>query len=256
MSRRSAFAGQPVRMPFAISSRRRPGLLAPAGNLTLRRARFNGSLELVVLHGQKLPSLGRTLRGRVGPCGRVAGRLGCPGPSPVSSSDEVDSWQRSPAGSTTAIRRPECAATFRLEETCQDEVTMKSLHLAPFAAFAMLAACSADVPNPLVPITEQASIVPKPGAHFQRADAELSGANLVVSFREVGLGEGDVTVVASADATADYACLNRGGEFPNDPKKQSLSGPVSATGVFPVAKNGHIEGTLTVLPPASTLECP
>lgn len=150
----------------------------------------------------------------------------------------------------------ECAATFRLEETCPDEVTMKGLHLAPFAAFAMLAACSADVPNPLVPISEQASLVPKPGAHFQRADAELSGANLVVSFREVGLGEGDVTVVASADATADYACLNRGGEFPNDPKKQSLSGPVSATGVFPVAKNGHIEGTLTVLPPASTLECP
>src|SRR5688500_18715042 len=84
------------------------------------------------------------------------------------------------------------------------------------------------------------------------APTPSSRAPISWSLREVGLGEGDVTVVASADATADYACLNRGGEFPNDPKKQSISGPVSATGVFPVAKNGHIEGTLTVLPPAST----
>ena len=133
---------------------------------------------------------------------------------------------------------------------------MRRIQFVPLAALALLAACSAESPNPLVPFTSEASMVPKPGAHFQSAAGALSGSSLVVSFREVGLGEGDVTVTATADATADYACLNNGGEFPNDPRKQSVSGPVSATGVFPVAKNGHIEGSLTLSAPSSTLDCP
>ena len=136
---------------------------------------------------------------------------------------------------------------------------MKRTYLLPLAAL-LVAACTSDRANPLEPLNGSGPVFdnspPKPGAHFQRGDAELSGSSLVVSFREVGLGEGDVTVVASADATAEYACLNNGGEFPNDPRKQSVSGPVSATGVFPVGKNGHIEGSLTIAAPASTLDCP
>ena len=136
---------------------------------------------------------------------------------------------------------------------------MKRVYLLPFAALTLLAACTSDSPNPLVPAARGPSFAntpPKPGAHFQSGAATLSGSSLVVSFREVGLGEGNVTVTATANATAEYACLNNGGEFPNDPRKQSVSGPVSATGVFPVSKNGHIEGTLTVSAPASTLDCP
>ena len=45
-------------------------------------------------------------------------------------------------------------------------------------------------------------------------------------------------------------------QFPNDPRKQSVSGPVSATQDFPVAKNGHVEGSLSISAPASTLVCP
>ena len=97
---------------------------------------------------------------------------------------------------------------------------------------------------------------PKPGAHFQSATASLVGADLVATFREVGLGEGDVTETLSAIATADYACQNKGGQFPNDAKKQSVSGPVSSTQDFPVAKNGHVEGSLSVSAPASTLAVP
>jgi len=136
---------------------------------------------------------------------------------------------------------------------------MKGMYLLPLAGLTLLAACTSDAPVPLAPADGGlafANSPPKPGAHFQRGSATLSGASLVVSFREVGLGEGDVTVTATAEATADYACLNNGGQFPNDPRKQSVSGPVSATGVFPVARNGHIEGSLTVAPPASTLDCP
>jgi hypothetical protein len=139
------------------------------------------------------------------------------------------------------------------------EVFMKRVYLLPLFALAVVA-CTADSRNPLEPIDGPGplydNVPPKPGAHFQSADAELSGSSLTVTFREVGLGEGNVTVQLTADATADYACINNGGEFPNDPRKQSVSGPVSATGTFPVAKNGHVEGSLTVTAPSSTLDCP
>ena len=135
---------------------------------------------------------------------------------------------------------------------------MKRVHLLPLAAL-LLVACTTDSRSPLEPIDGGPlfdNVPPKPGAHFQRADAELDGSTLVATFREVGLGEGDVTVQLTADATAEYACQNNGGEFPNDAKKQSVSGPVSATGTFPVAKNGHVEGSLSIGAPASTLDCP
>lgn len=134
---------------------------------------------------------------------------------------------------------------------------MKRVHLLCFAALALLGACAADTtaPGP-TPAPSFAKGPPKPGAHFQSATASLDGVNLVASFREVGLGVGNVTVELSAEATAEYACQNNGGQFPNDPKKQSVSGPVSSTGTFPVTKNGHVEGSLTVSAPASTLDCP
>ena len=134
---------------------------------------------------------------------------------------------------------------------------MNRFHLLPLAALVLGVACSGEPTAPGAragPLFD--NVPPKPGAHFQRASATLDGADLVATFREVGLGEGDVTITLSADATAEYACRNNGGQFPNDPKKQSVSGPVSATGTFPVAKNGHVEGSLSISAPASTLDCP
>jgi hypothetical protein len=140
----------------------------------------------------------------------------------------------------------------------REDFLMKRVHLLPVAALMLVAACASDSSGPLAPARGPSfdNQPPKPGAHFQSADATLSGSDLIVSFREVGLGEGDVTVTATADATAAYACQNNGGQFPNAANKQSVTGPVSTTGVFPVSKNGHIEGSLTLSPPASTLDCP
>jgi hypothetical protein len=95
--------------------------------------------------------------------------------------------------------------------------------------------------------------------HFIRADAAGPNAqgNLAVNFKIAGLGDNQtITVTTTANATALYACQNNGGNFPSDPKKQQVSGPVSASGQFTSGKNGQITGSLTLMPPASTLDCP
>jgi hypothetical protein len=84
-----------------------------------------------------------------------------------------------------------------------------------------------------------------------------SVGDLLVRFKIAGLGDTvTTTVTATANATAEYACRNKGGNFPSDPKKQQVSGPVSKTGQFTSGKNGSITGSLTVSPPPSTLDCP
>jgi hypothetical protein len=109
----------------------------------------------------------------------------------------------------------------------------------------------------LVSLTTPAALAQNP--HFIKASASGPNAagNLSVSFKIAGLGANvTITVTASADATAVYACRNNGGNFPSDPKKQVVSGPVSASGNFTSGKNGTISDSLTLSPPASTLDCP
>jgi len=94
--------------------------------------------------------------------------------------------------------------------------------------------------------------------HFVRATADLSGTNLIVSFKEAGLGDNQlITYVASADATATYVCVNRGGANPSAQNKTTVSGPVSATGTFSSGKNGQVTASLTLNPPsAGGFSCP
>jgi len=94
--------------------------------------------------------------------------------------------------------------------------------------------------------------------HFIRASARLSGTNLVVSWKEAGLGNNQlITYVASADATATYVCVNRGGANPSAQNKTTVSGPVSATGTFSSGQNGQITQSLTILPPGpGSFTCP
>ena len=95
--------------------------------------------------------------------------------------------------------------------------------------------------------------------HFLRATASGPAANgdLTVNFKIAGLGDNEtITVTASADATAVYACRNNGGNFPSDPKKTEVSGPVSASGDFTSGKNGQVSGSLTLTEPPTTLTCP
>jgi len=84
-----------------------------------------------------------------------------------------------------------------------------------------------------------------------------SNGSLTVSFKEAGLGTNQlITYVASADASATYVCVNRGGANPSAQNKTTVAGPVSATGTFSSGKNGQVTGSLTVNPPPSDITCP
>jgi hypothetical protein len=94
--------------------------------------------------------------------------------------------------------------------------------------------------------------------HFISASAQLSGTNLVVSFKEAGLGTNqNITYVASATATATYVCVNNGGANPSAANKTTVTAPVSATGTFNSGKNGNVVGSLTLTPPGpGSFTCP
>ena len=94
--------------------------------------------------------------------------------------------------------------------------------------------------------------------HFVRADAQLSGTNLLVDFKEAGLGTNQlITYVAAADSTVTYVCVNRGGGNPSASNKTTISGPVSATGTFSSGKNGQVTASLTLNPPGpGSFSCP
>ena len=81
--------------------------------------------------------------------------------------------------------------------------------------------------------------------------------SLTTDFKAAGLGgKATISLTASADATAVYICVNKSGNFPSDPKKQVLEGPVSASEQLTSDKNGQITDSLTLNPPATTLNCP
>ena len=81
--------------------------------------------------------------------------------------------------------------------------------------------------------------------------------SLSTNFKAAGLGSKQtISLTASADATAVYICVNKSGNFPSDPKKQVLEGPVSASEQLTSDKNGQITDSLTLSPPTTTLNCP
>src|SRR5690242_17787074 len=138
---------------------------------------------------------------------------------------------------------------------------MKRTHFVPLLALLFAAACSesATTPDPTGPSFKPGGPTPT-GTHFQSASADFTSATvntLQANFDIAGLGNtsGTVTVLATADASALYACQNGGGNFPTDPKKKQSNGQVSAEGTFTV-NNGRSTGFLTLSPPASNLRCP
>jgi hypothetical protein len=94
--------------------------------------------------------------------------------------------------------------------------------------------------------------------HFVRASASLNASGtLTVSFKEAGLGTNQlINYEATADATATYVCVNRGGSNPSASNKTTVAGPVSATGTFSSGKNGAVTASLTLSPPPSNISCP
>jgi hypothetical protein len=82
--------------------------------------------------------------------------------------------------------------------------------------------------------------------HEVSSSVDNSGA-LVVSWDERGVGEGDIDYTLTADATALWACFNRGGHNPAAQNKRSFEGSVSTGGSFE-SKNGRVQASLTAGP--------
>jgi hypothetical protein len=93
--------------------------------------------------------------------------------------------------------------------------------------------------------------------HFAAAGAEVNSAGaLVVSFDERGLGNENIDYTLTADATALYACINRGGKNPSAANKQSFEGQVSG-GASIEPKNGRVRASSAVGPlGAPQVTCP
>ena len=94
--------------------------------------------------------------------------------------------------------------------------------------------------------------------HFISASAQLGGTNLIVSFKEAGLGNNqNIDYAATANSTATYVCVNRGGKNPSAHNKEFRSGLVTATGTFSSGNNGQVTASLAILPPAAGgFSCP
>jgi hypothetical protein len=104
-----------------------------------------------------------------------------------------------------------------------------------------------------------AGIMLADSASFHFANASASGLQLKVDFKETGLGNSGfsaVTIDVNANATALYQCFNGGGNHPKAGNKETVSGPVSGSGNFPVS-NGQTTGTILVsLPGPGSFSCP
>jgi hypothetical protein len=91
--------------------------------------------------------------------------------------------------------------------------------------------------------------------HSTSSSVNNSGA-LVVAFDERGLGEGNIDYTLSADATAEYACINGGNKHPQAANKETVNAEVNAAGSFE-SKNGRVTASLTAGPPsAGSFSCP
>ncbi len=85
-------------------------------------------------------------------------------------------------------------------------------------------------------------------AKFHAANGSINNSGaLVVTWDERGVGEGDITYSLTADATALWACFNRGGHNPAAQNKRSVEGDVATGGTFE-SKNGRVQGSLTAGP--------
>ena len=107
----------------------------------------------------------------------------------------------------------------------------------------------------LAALATQGALAGSAKFHSSSSSVNSSGA-LVVSFDQRGLGEGNIDYTLTADATAQYACLNGGGKNPSAANKQAFEGAVAGGGSFE-AKNGRVTASLTAGPlPAPEFTCP
>ena len=96
--------------------------------------------------------------------------------------------------------------------------------------------------------------------HFRSTDSAFigSGADLAVSFTEIGLGSTQtVDYEVSASATVVYVCVNNGGHNPPAGNKITIQGPVEATAQFTADRHGTISQSIALHPPGpGSFSCP
>ena len=87
----------------------------------------------------------------------------------------------------------------------------------------------------------------------------FSDGGISASFKEAGLGDNVlVTYELAGKFSADYGCINHGGNHPQAANKEAVVGDVDAIATFQSGKNGNVVGTVTFMPPAASTElsCP
>jgi hypothetical protein len=89
------------------------------------------------------------------------------------------------------------------------------------------------------------------GPHFDGSEElTISGTGaLTATFREVGLGNVDVTYTLSANAEITCQCVGKSGNCPSAANKATFSAAVAGS-VTLHAENGHVDGSITVQPPS------
>ena len=107
-------------------------------------------------------------------------------------------------------------------------------------------------------VSANAAIAQNP--HFIRnaSSATQTAANAVtVTFKLAGLGAGEaVDITASAPVTINEQCVNRGGNEPQAANKRSSRVTVSDTQRFIADDAGNVVGSITLVAPEGTLQCP
>src|SRR3954463_13313646 len=99
------------------------------------------------------------------------------------------------------------------------------------------------------------------GAHFMPATgtAVTDNGALALTIDEAGVGNATVNYVASWSATADYGCVNGGGNHPKASNKETVHAAASAS-FSEEPKNGRVQASETVAgtpPPVPTdFACP
>jgi hypothetical protein len=96
--------------------------------------------------------------------------------------------------------------------------------------------------------------------HFLYANASIDSSTgaLTVAFKDAGLGTGvsSIEISLNANASAEYQCWNNGGKHPKAGNKETVEGPLTNTGSFPVS-HGQVTASISVGPPGQgSFSCP
>jgi hypothetical protein len=86
-----------------------------------------------------------------------------------------------------------------------------------------------------------------------------SDGTISVKFKEAGVGNNQsITYSFAGSFSADYGCINHGGNHPSATNKTFVANNFSVSGTFESGKNGSITASLSFTPPDpdTVLNCP